>query len=73
MIPNNVDAVSKIIEENLHVTYHEIEASLDIPQMQYIRFWMNIYQLKVKIAPDEFDTIWQKLKKRLEQIGVRKC
>ena len=43
IIPNNIDAVCRKIEENRHVRYWEIEAFLGIyHRLQYIWFWTNI-------------------------------
>ena len=41
VIPNNSDAVRKMIEEDWHIMYREIEP-LAYHRLQYVRYFMNI-------------------------------
>ena len=72
MIPNNIDTVRKMIEEDRYATHREIEASLGISQTTMPLILHECLAVK-RFVPDGFHTNLQKLTKRLKQIGVRKC
>ena len=68
MFPNKSDAVDKMIEEERHNSYREIEASLGISQTPI----HSILHEHLAVL-DGFYTIWQKIKKKFAQINEKKC
>ena len=64
MIPNNIDAARKVIEEDWYVTNLEIETFFDISQTAIHSIKQEHLAVK-RLVSDGFRTVLKKHKKRL--------
>lgn len=71
VVATNIDAMSKMIERDWHVTYSKIQASLGIERKQFTWYYMISWTHK-NFAVVGSHTIWLKLKNRFVLNGGKK-